>query len=385
MNSLSPRERVATVLAHKDPDKVPIDLGEGRQTSIYREPYLKALAVLGLGESEIITSPRGVIDQFDERFLKSLDIDFRRVSLRDVPEGQVFEPGDILRDEWGIGWKKAGFFVSPVDHPLKDATIDDLQCYPWPDPRDERRFKGLREEAEFKWKNTDYSLIAKQPNHIYGILTQSIYLRGMESFFMDLVINKEFALELMEKVLEYHLKLYERYLEEVGEFVNIVHTADDLGTQTGPYFSLEMYREMIKPKEKEFLDLIKNKTEAKILYHSDGAISTFIEDLIEIGVNILNPIQPSEAMDPLVLKGSFGDRLSFHGGIDQHEVLPQGTPDEVGEEVKRRIQQLASGGGYILAAAQTIMPEVPGENVVQMFRTAREYGNYPINGLESAG
>lgn len=100
MDSLSPRERVATVLAHEDPGKVPIDLGEGRQTSIYREPYLTALAVLGIGESEIITSPRGVIDQFDERSLRSLDIDFRRVSLRDVPEGQVFESGDILRDEW---------------------------------------------------------------------------------------------------------------------------------------------------------------------------------------------------------------------------------------------------------------------------------------------
>jgi len=164
----------------------------------------------------------------------------------------------------------------------------------------------------------------------------------------------------------------------VGEFISIVHTADDLGTQSGPYFSQEMFREMIKPKEKEFFEAIRNKTEARIFQHSDGAISSYIDDLIEIGVDILNPVQPSEEMDPAKLKASFGDRISFHGGIDQHRVLPQGTPADVENEVKKRIGQLAPGGGYILAAAQTVMPEVPGENVVQMFRTAKEYGRYPI-------
>ena len=378
MNTLSSRERVSIVLAHQEADKMPIDIGEGRQTSIYPDPYLLSAKILGMDEMEVITSSRGVIDRFDEKYLRALDVDFRRVSLRDVPEDQTEEPGGIVRDQWGIGWKKSERFWSPIQQPLKEATIDDLRRYPWPDPHDERRFKGLKEEAEYKWENTPYAIVAKQPSHVYGVLTQSIYLRGMENFFMDLVINKEFALELLQKVLEYHVKIYVRYLEEVGAFINIVHTADDLGTQTGPYFSLEMFREMIKPKEKEFFDALKNKTEAKILYHSDGAISSYIDDLIEIGVDILNPVQPSEAMDPAALKTSFGDRISFHGGIDQHRVLPQGSVGDVETEVKKRIRQLAPGGGYILAAAQTIMPEVPGENVVQMFRTAREYGNYPI-------
>jgi len=384
MSELSSRERVSIVMDHKEADKIPIDIGEGRQTSIYPEPYLKASKLLGLSESKIVTSSRGVIDHFDETFLQAMDIDFRRISLRDVPEDQVQEPGGIIRDQWGIGWKKFEHFWSPVMQPLKDADIDDLKRYPWPDPIDERRFKGLKEEAEYKWNNTEYAIVAKQPSHVYGVLTQSIYLRGMENFFMDLVINKEFALELMQQVLEYHVKLYELYLEAVGPFVNIVHTADDLGTQTGPYFSLDMYRELIKPKEKVFFNAIKNKTEAKILYHSDGAIATFIDDLIEIGVDILNPVQPSEAMDPSALKASFGDRISFHGGIDQHRILPQGSTDDVGKEVIKRIKQLAPGGGYILAAAQTIMPEVPGENVVRMFRTARKCGNYPIGNIDNS-
>ena len=381
MKNLLPRERVVIALAHQEPDKVPLDVGEGRQTSIYPEPYLQAAKILGLGQLEVVTSYRGVIDKFDESFLKSLEVDFRRVSLRDVPEDQVSEPGGTIRDVWGIGWQKAGDFWSPVDLPLKDATIDDLQRYPWPDPRDERRFKGLREEAEFKWKNTPYAIIAKMPNHVYGVLTQSIYLRGMENFFVDLMMNKEFASELMERVLQYHLGLYERYLEEVGKFINIFHTADDLGTQAGPYFSQDLYREMIKPKEKRLMDLIRGKTEAKILYHCDGAITTFIDDLIEIGVDILNPVQPLPKLEPLMLKETFGRRLSFHGGIDQQQVLTKGTTDEVKEDVKRRINELGPGGGYILAAAQTIMPEVSGENVIEMIRAAREYGSYPIREL----
>lgn len=379
MSGLSSRERVRISLAHQEPDRVPIDLGGGRQTSIYLEPYLKTGERLGLAQLEVALSPRDVVDRFDERFLKLLDIDFRRVSLRDVPEDKILEPSGMRRDVWGIGWKNTGAFWSPVEHPLKDAPIDDLQRYPWPDPMDERRFKGIREEAEFLYKNTSFALVAKEPSHIYGVLTQAIYLRGMENFFVDLAMNKEFASELMEKVSEYHIQLYKRYLEEVGEFVQIVHISDDLGTQTAPYFSLGMYREMIKPKQKQLMAHIKDRSDAKIFYHSDGAISTFIDDLIEIGVDILNPIEPAvKGMDPSLLKESFGGKLTFHGAISQQQVLSRGTPDQVREEVKRRIRELGRGGGYILAAAQTIVPEVPAENIIEMFRTARQYGTYPL-------
>ena len=379
MTSMCSRERVVIALSHQEPDKVPIDIGEGRQTSIYVEPYVNTMQALGLGAPEIVASPRGVVDRFDERFLQKLEIDFRRVALRGVPEDQVAESDGTFSDEWGIRWKKVGYFVSPVHHPLKDATLDDLKRYRWPDPNDERRFKGVREEAEFKWQNTGYAMVAQQPNHTYGVLTEAIYLRGMENFFMDLIINKEFASALMGYVTDYHVRLYENYLDAVGEFVNVVHTSDDLGAQAGPYMSLDMYREIIKPHERRFMSAIKNKTEAKILHHSDGAIASFIDDLIEIGVDILNPVQPSPEMDPPSLKKAFGGRISFHGGIDQHRALTSGTSDDVREEVELRIRQLTPGGGYILAAAQTVMPEVPAENVICMFETARRKGRYPID------
>jgi uroporphyrinogen decarboxylase len=378
MSSLSSRERVKLALAHQEPDRLPIDLGGGRQTSIYCQPYLDVAQCLGLGQVEYALSPREVLDRFDERLLQSLDIDFRRVSLRDVPEDKLMEPSGMLRDVWGIGWRRTGAFWSPFEHPLKNATIDDLHKYPWPDPLDERRFKGVREEAEFLHKKTGYAVVAKEPSHIYGILAQSVYMRGMEDFFCDLALNKEFAHELMQKVLDYHLKLYGRYLEEVGEFIEIVHTSDDLGTQTAPYFSPAMYREMLKPKQKQLFAHLK-ETGAKILYHSDGAISMLIDDLIEIGVDTLNPIEAAvTGMEPAVLKKAFGDRLCFHGGISQQQCLSTGSPDRVRAEVRQRIGEIGRGGGYILAAAQTIVPEVPGRNIVEMFRAAREYGKYPL-------
>lgn len=381
MGSLSSRERVNLALSHQEPDRVPVDLGPGRQTSIYPEPYLKTGERLGLGQLEFSVSPRNVLDGYDEKFLKALGIDFRRVSLRDVPEDRVMEPSGILRDVWGIGWMRSGAFWSPSEHPLKDATIDDLQKYPWPDPTDERRFAGLREEAEFLYNHTPYALVAKEPSHIYGVLTQAIYMRGMADFFVDLALNEEFASELMEKILDYHAKLYSRFLAEVGEFVQIVHTSDDLGTQAAPYFSLSMYRRLVKPKQKSLMGHIKDKTEAKILYHCDGAIAPLIDDLIEIGVDILNPIEAAvTGMDPAVLKETFGKRICFHGGISQQQVLSRGTAEQVRGEVKQRIGELGRGGGYILAAAQTIVPEIPAENVVAMFEAAREYGTYPIGG-----
>lgn len=378
MKGLIPRERVKIALSHREPDRLPIDLGEGRQTSIYPEPYLKAAEILGLKSLQTVTSSRGVMERLDEDFLKRLGVDFRRVALRDVPEDAAPGPGGTTRDVWGIGWTKSGHFWSPLEAPLKDATIDDLQRYPWPDPADERRFKGLREEAEFKSKNTPYAIVAKMPNHVYGVLTQSIYLRGMENFFVDLILNKQFASALMERVLQYHLGLYERYLDEVGAFIDIFHTADDLGTQDAPYFSLDLYREMIEPMQRRLLGLVKDKTEAEVLYHCDGDITHFLDDLIGMGVDILNPVQPLPKMQPSMLKKRFGDRLSFHGGVDQQRVLTRGTAEEVSSEVMRRVAELGAGGGYILAAAQTIMPEVPGENVVQMFSAARKYGVYPL-------
>ena len=379
MGNITPRERVKISLSRKEPDRVPLDLGEGRQTSIYPEPYRKISRILGLTDVNIVYSPRATIDSFDERILTAFGIDFRRISLRNLPvPGE--DSKDIKHDIWGIGWKRSEDFWSPFYAPLKEATIDDLDKYDWPDPNDQRYFFGLREEAEYKFQNTNYALVANQPNLAYGVMTTAYFMRGLDQFFMDLAINKEFASLLMDKVLGYHLKLYEKYLNEVGEYIEIIQTGDDLGMQTGPFFSLDMYREMIKPKEKTLMDLIKNRTEAKVFYHCDGSVFLFIEDLLELGIDILNPVQPlAKDMEPHKLKAAFGKRLSFHGGIDQQQVLSMGTVEEVREEVKLRIKELAPGGGYILSPAHNIVPEAPAENIIELFTTGKGYGRYPIS------
>ena len=293
MGNLTPRERVKISLSRKEPDRVPLDLGEGRQTSIYPVPYRKISKILGFTEVNIVYSPRATIDSFDERILTAFDIDFRRISLRNLPV--LLEDAKGIRyDIWGIGWKRSEDFWSPFYAPLREATIDDLDKYNWPDPNDQRYFFGLRDEAKYKFKNTNYALVANQPNLAYGVMTTAYFMRGMDQFFMDLAINKAFAILLMDKVLEYHLQLYEKYLDEVGEYIEVIQTGDDLGMQTGPFFSLDMYRETIKPKEKTLMDLIKNKTKAKIFYHCDGSVFSFIEDLIEPSDKILDlgPFNP---------------------------------------------------------------------------------------------
>lgn len=184
----------------------------------------------------------------------------------------------------------------------------------------------------------------------------------------------------MEKICEFEEAIWSNFLNIVGPFISIVERTDDFGMQTGLMISLETYREIIKPFHKRVLDLIKSKTKAKILHHSCGSIVDLIDDLIDIGVDIINPIQPfAHGMeDPLDLKKRFGDRVIFHGGIDQQNVLPRGTPVDVEEEVKKRIKGFAPGGGYILAAAHNIQDDTPPQNVIAMLETAKSYGKYPI-------
>ena len=179
----------------------------------------------------------------------------------------------------------------------------------------------------------------------------------------------------MDRVLEIFVERTERIMGEIGDFVDIVYVADDLGAQNGPLFSPDIYRKILKPRQRKLFEAIKRKSGAKILYHSCGAVVAFVDDLAEIGVDILNPVQTSAAgMDPKTLKARFGDKVCFWGGIDTQQVLPFGKPEEVREEVRKRIEDFSSGGGYVVAAIHNIRPEVPPENIVAMIEAVHEFG-----------
>jgi uroporphyrinogen decarboxylase len=187
--------------------------------------------------------------------------------------------------------------------------------------------------------------------------------------------NQPFAEALMERGLEIQLEIGSKLLAEAGNFVDIIHISDDLGTQKAPMISPELYRKLIKPRQRKLFDFIRGRTEAKILFHSDGCVYPFIADFIEIGVDILNPVQVgAQDMEPKKLKREFGSHLCFWGAVDTQHILPFGTPQDVRDEVRRRIEELGDRGGYVLSSVHNIQNEVPPENICAMFDAALEYG-----------
>jgi len=315
----------------------------------------------------------------DERVLQKFGIDFRFIYPKPPRKWKPTEyPDDSYRDEWGIRWRRPpnGYWYDMVDHPLEQANTEDLENYNWPDPTDSGRFEGLEREAKKLYEKTDYALATALAGSIYE---QSWYLRSLPKFTFDLYRNRVFAETLMDKLLQIHTAFYERFLDSVGKYVQVVFVGDDLAEQKGPAVNPEIYRTLVKPRHEKLYRFIKSRTRAKLCYHSCGSVIPFIKDLIEIGVDILTPIQVSAAkMDTQKLKEEFGDRLSFLGAVDTQRVLPFGTTDEVKNEVRKRIRDLAPKGGYILGAVHNIQPEVPAENICAMFEAAMKYGQYPL-------
>jgi uroporphyrinogen decarboxylase len=377
----SPRERVIKALNHEEPDRVPVDLSGSRPVSIYSEVYYGLMNLLRLDvDPSTHFNYRGEVFDIDERLLEALQVDFRRIRLRPSSHASNTSGSAVkLVDEWGIEWRHMQPFWSPVGFPLEGASIEDLEAYSWPSPLDPAMYEGVADQAAHLYKTSPYALVAAQPTPAYGVFTTAQFLRGPAQFLLDLALDPDFALALLEKVLQYHLGIYGHMLDLIGNYVQMVQLSDDLGTQQGPLISPDMYSHLIKPFIQRLINLVHSKTKAKIFFHSDGGIQPFIQDLIDMGVEVLNPVQPMAAgMSSEDLKAHFGDRLCFHGGIDTQSVLSQGASEQVIEEVRRRIGALGVGGGYILAPVHNLLPGIPPENVRTMFQAALEYGRYPL-------
>lgn len=375
---MTSRERLLTALRHQEPDRVPIDWGGGT-TGIEVEAYDRLKALLGF-EGQTKTFVRDHVE-IDGPILQRFGIDTRYVRVG-APRAYRFElgPDNSYVDIWGTRWRKppSSLYYDMVDFPIQNATLDDLKRYRWPDPHDPGRTDGLREWARRLAEETDYAVVLDVAG--FGVFEQGWALRGFENFLADLIAEPEFAEAVIQGVADYQIALYGRVLAEVGSYVNVVMVAEDLGTQSGPMVSPETYRRMIKPAQKRVWQFIKSRTDARLFLHSCGAVRAFIPDLIEIGVDILNPVQvTAKGMDPKDLKAEFGKDLTFWGGgCDTQKVLTFGTPGEVEMEVRRRISELAPGGGFVFNQVHNVQPQVPAENVVRMLDTALEYGRYPL-------
>ncbi|MBC8248476.1 MAG: hypothetical protein H8E90_02255 [Anaerolineales bacterium] len=371
MNS---RERVMAALRHKLPDRVPVDLGSTAVSGIHQRANNALKALLGVEADEPVHDVTQGLVVPDERILQRFGVDLRRVALRPSSATAAALPsGDeaTYLDEWGMRRQRTELYWEMVEHPLAEAIVEDLRYYHWPDPRDPCRVAGLAEEARRLYEETDYALVADFLGG--GIFEQALWMRGFERFMMDLISDEPFVIALLDTLLELYIEFYAVYLEVVGPYVQIVAVGDDLGMQTGPLISPKLYRRLIKPRHKELYDFIHSRTEAKILHHTCGSVFPFVQDLIDVGVDILNPIQTSaQGMDPATLKREFGEQLVFHGGIDVQQILPFATPDRVREEVKRIVATLGQGGGYILAPSHNIQADVPPENILAMYEAIQD-------------
>ncbi|MFC1911855.1 uroporphyrinogen decarboxylase family protein [Chloroflexota bacterium] len=371
MNS---RERVTKALNHQVPDKVPVDLG-GFVTTIEAEAYEDLKKHLGMKKETIVSVRAHVVP--DEEILEKFEVDTRYLRPFPVQRWEDVKKVNPVVDAWGIKFYRpaSSHYFDPVEYPLAEATLEDLKNYKYPDQWDEEYGRDLAETAERLSRETDYFLIA---DGINGIFEKTWFLRGLENFMVDLALNKDLVARLLDIVLEQLMDFYDKFLGVVGPYAGMVMITDDLGGQGGLLISPGLYRELIKPRQKELYSFIKSKTNAKLFLHSCGAIRELIDDLIEIGVDVLNPIQVSaKGMDTKELKSDFGDRIAFWGGgIDTQRVLPFGTPGEVDAEVKKRMSDLKPGGGFVFTQIHEIQPETPPENIIAMYEAVKKYRNY---------
>jgi len=385
MTAMTPRERVLSAVAHEEPDRVPIILGTNMNTSLVHQAYDRLKALLGVeAETEFLYFEALGTVHLDEAILQRLGSDARGLQdrlPRHIRDRDAATPkAKIHFDDWQVGREEVepGDYF-PLVHPLREATsLAALETFDWPDMADPSRLDGLAARAQALAEEGQYAIfgtpLLKYP------LEQACQLRGMDVFMMDLVTNEDFTHALLRKLVELFKTFFEQYLAAVGPYLDVLCLGDDLGTQSGLLISPQTYRRMLKPYHVELMDFVRERTDAYIYFHSDGDVEQLIDDLVEIGVDILNPVQTSAGRmsDLGRLKRRYGDNICFCGAIDTHRVLPFGTPAEVRAEVRRVISLLGPGGGYLLSSVHAIQKDVPPENILAMCDAAREFGQYPL-------
>ncbi|MCX5647998.1 MAG: hypothetical protein NTX40_02705 [Planctomycetota bacterium] len=379
------RERVLAALDHREPDRVPIDLG-GNQTGIHKVAYRKLIDRLGLDEKIVIMDLVQQLAQPSERVLERLHVDTRYVAAGGA---KSFAGGVVRRerggrvwhdftDEFGVTWSMPDdepFYFDVSHSPLAGLSLDEIRAYPFPKGDDPTRFEGLRDRALRLRNETPYAVISGISGVVYEICW---YMRGLENLFIDMMTQPQVLEAVIDRTLGFWLDWFRLFLDEAADVVDVIMIGDDLAGQNGPLFAPRLYREIIKPRQKRLVRYIRSRTKAKIWYHTCGSVMEYLPDLLDNGIDILNPVQISaKGMDPARLKAEFGDRLVFWGGaIDAQHVLPRASPQEVREHVRRNLEAFKPGGGYVFNNVHNIQGDVPPENVLAMFDAAYEFGKY---------
>lgn len=379
---MAARDRVLAALGHQEPDRIPFDLGGTTVTGIHVTAYRALRAHMGLPAVEVRVDD--LVEQLavvDDDAAERLGPDCARLApgLPSTYERR-FEEREGYRwfaDEWGIVWRmplEGGYFYDMAGHPLAGAeSIADLEAYRWPDPTDPGRFAGLRERAAALRAGGKAVVLAP---HCVGPTEMHAFLRGWRQYYADFVQNRGLVEYLLDRVVEHKMAYWERALQEVGDLVDVVVEADDVAGQDRLLMSPQMFRTLLKPRYARLFGFIHDHTPARLFLHSCGAVRPVIGDLIDCGLEVLNPVQKSAAgMDLRELKREFGQHLTFWGGgVDTQRVLAAGTPAQVREDVRQSIEALAPGGGFVFATVHNTQANVAPENWMAMWETLQELG-----------
>jgi uroporphyrinogen decarboxylase len=381
MPEMSPRERVVKALNHEEPDRVPIDLGGTHCSTIHIEPYERILAELATTPEPppVVRRVSQSVNDLDEAVMKRFGLDCVGIMPGGPDNSQAEDlPDGTWIDEFGVHRKMPpnssnyDMVKSPIEN--ESISLEDLHKYEWPDLRDPGYTRGLKEKAKNLYNNTNYAITGYL---LYNIIHLAQYLRGFENWFLDFVLNPEACAKLHEQCCDVGIEIADRFLSEVGEYCQVIMFADDVAGQDGLMIHPDAFRKYIKPQWKRIFDFMRTKTDAKLCLHCCGNITAILDDIVEIGIEVINPVQVSNPqMNTKNLKKRYGNDLSFWGAIDTQNIMPKGSVKDVKDEVMRRIDDLAPGGGYILAAVHSIQPDVPTENIFALYDTALEYGRY---------
>jgi uroporphyrinogen decarboxylase len=353
------KQRVLAAVNHREPDRVPLDFWWSHEIKTELLRFLN-------------------LDNVDE-LQDYLGSDLRGVYPAYIgPELKRFADGSF-EDFWGVVRKPyahalGGDYDEVIDPPLANATsLDDIDTIRWPDP-DWFDYEGLRDQCE---RYKEYAIvIGRMGRECQTIFIQLWYFRGLEQILIDLVAWPDFVQALIERIMAFRIEHLRRILAVAEGRADILQLADDYGVQNGPFMSPALWRRFFAP-HLQLMAKMAHEAGLKVFLHCDGGIRPLIPDLIKLGIDILNPIQPGAAgMDPSGLKRDFGDALCFHGGIDTQSTLPFGSKDDIIAEVRARFEILGEGGGYILAPVHTVEPDVPIESLLTVYSAAKEHGRY---------
>lgn len=381
--TISSRERVLAAVNHEESDRAPILLGVSNATGIKMKPYrdLKNLLGIEAPENYLYDWPELGTAEIDETTMRRLHSDVRGVL--DLEPASVMERNrsrpdhaDYI-DSWGSGASeiKPGQWF-PMVHPLAAAnTVDEIESYDWPDMDDPTRVAHVAGQAQKLADDNEFAIVAT-PWLLFP-LERAFAMQGMDTFLMNMALYPEFAEALLWKLQGVCKQLMGHFLDELGPNVDIIKIGDDLGTQESLLMSPDMYRRVLKPIHADWIDFIKARTNAKVMFHTDGDVFPLIDEFVDMGIDILNPIQTSAGkMSNLeALRERYGTKVVFCGAIDTQRILPHGTPAEIRSEVRRVIDILGPGGGYMLSSVHTVMDDVPAENIIAMVDAVDEYSH----------